>query len=71
MDSNRYESDLSIEVLNIDFGQWVAWISKVKVGSWKKSAGSAPAVVSNPTKSAIMLRPQTLTSDIFAAPWPK
>ena len=28
---NRYESDLSNEVLNIDFGQGVPKISKVKV----------------------------------------
>ena len=29
---NRYEKDLSIEVLNIDFGQGAAKISNVKVG---------------------------------------
>ena len=28
----KYEIDLSNEVLNIDFGQWAAKISKVKVG---------------------------------------
>ena len=30
--SNRYEIDLSNEVLNIDFGQGAAKISEVKVG---------------------------------------
>ena len=30
---NRYESDLLNEVLNINFGQGTAKISKVKVGS--------------------------------------
>ena len=30
--SNKYEIDLSMEVLNIDFGQEAAQISEVKVG---------------------------------------
>ena len=33
---NRYEIDLSNEVLNIDFGQGAAKISEVKVGGQKK-----------------------------------
>ena len=33
---NRYEVDLSNEVLNIDFGQGAAKISKVKVRGQKK-----------------------------------
>ena len=33
---NRYEIDLSNEVLNIDFGQEAAKISEVKVGVRKK-----------------------------------
>ena len=33
---NKYEVDLSNEVLNIDFGQGAAKISEVKVGGRKK-----------------------------------
>ena len=33
---NRYEIDLSNEVLNIDFVQGAAKIPEVKVGVWKK-----------------------------------
>ena len=38
---NRYEVDLSNEVLNIDFSQGTAKISEVKVGLKKISANSA------------------------------
>ena len=34
---NRYEVDLSNEVLNIDFGQGASKISEVKVGLQKNS----------------------------------
>ena len=42
--SNRYEMDLSNEVLNIDFGQGAAKISEVKVGRRKKYLPTRPTV---------------------------
>ena len=63
---------LSSEVLNIDYDQGTAEISKDKVGGRKNirrfSPGCRDASVSKPAKSAIIFRPSTLTSIFFAAP---
>ena len=39
---NRYEIDLSVDILNIDFGQGAAKILEVKVGVWKKYLPTLP-----------------------------
>ena len=67
---NRYEIDLSNEVLNIDFGQGAAKISEVKVGGRKKYLPSGRVRTRAPAVGRVgryFFRPPTLTSDIFAA----
>ena len=48
---NRYEIDLSNEVLNVDFGQEAEKISEVKVGGGKKYLKAQ----SNPISIGLML----------------
>ena len=67
---NKYESDLSNEVLYDLLDQEAAKISEVKVGNRKKSSRSTRhlgASVLNLAESAISYQPPALTSDIFAA----
>ena len=71
---NRYEIDLSNEILKFDFGQGAAKIPEVKVEVWKKNLPTRPAVrarVRTRPLGRYFFWPPTLTSDIFAAPWPK
>ena len=71
---NRYEIDLSNEVLNIDFGQGAAKISEFKVGVWKKYLPISLVRAHAPGVSRVgryFFRTQTLTSNIFAFPWLK
>ena len=42
LSSNRYAMDLSNEILTIDFDQWVAKISEVKLGERKKYLPTRP-----------------------------
>ena len=68
---NRYEIDLSNEILNIDFGQGAAKISEVKVGGRKtyQPTRLAPRTqVRTGQLGRYFFGPPTLTSDIFAAP---
>ena len=71
---NRYEIDLSNEVLNIDFGQGAAKVPEVKVGVPKKYL---PTRLTPSTRVRTGLigkyfsQTPTLTFGIFAAPWPK
>ena len=68
---NRYEVDLSNEILNIDFDEGAAKISKVKVGGQKKYLPSGQVRTHAPAVDRVgryFFRPPTLTSDIFAAP---
>ena len=54
--SNRYEVDLSNEVLNIDFGEGTAKILEVKVSGREKYLPTRPAPgasVSNPARGQI------------------
>jgi len=70
----KYEIDLTNEVLNTDFGQGAAKISKVKVGGRKKYLPTQPtqgASVRTRLVGRYFFQPPTLTSDIFAAPLPK
>ena len=67
---NKYEVDLSNEVLNIDFGQGAEKISEVKVGGLKKYLPSGRVQACAPAVGRVgryFFRPPTLTSDIFAA----
>ena len=69
--TNRYEIDLSNEVLNIDFGQEAAKISEVKVGGQKKYLPSGRVRTRARGVGRVgryFFRPPTLTFDIFAAP---
>ena len=71
---NKYEVDLSNEVLNIDFGQEAAKISEVKVGGRKKHLSISLVRAHAPAVGRVgryFFRPPTLTSDIFAASLPK
>ena len=71
---NRYESDLSNEVLKIDFGQGAAKIPKVKVGVWKKylpTRLTPDRWVRTGPIGRYFFRTPTLTYGIFAAPLPK
>ena len=70
---NRYQLDLSNEVLNIDLGQETLRISKVKVEGWKISADSAWLEIVSPTPgwTDLFFQPPTLTFDVFAALWLK
>ena len=67
----KYEIDLSNEVINFDFGQGAAKISKVKVGGRKKylptRPGSNNCAWGQPSWQ-IFIQAPTLTFDIFAAP---
>ena len=68
---NRYEIDLSNEVLNIDFGQRDAKIPKLKVGVWKKYLLIGRFEPMGPGVSRVgryFFQAPTLTSGIFAAP---
>ena len=68
---NKYEVDLSNEVLNIDFGQGPAKISEVKVGRRKKYLPTRPTPrrwVRTRLIGGYFFRSPTLISDIFAAP---
>ena len=71
---NRYEIDLSYEVLNIDFGQGASKIPEVKVGVRKKYLPTrlTPGTwVRTGPFGRYFFRTPTLTSGIFAAPRPK
>ena len=71
---NRYEVDLLNEVLNIDFGQGAAKISEVKVGVQKKYLPNCLVRTHRSRVSRVsryFFWTPTLTSGIFAAPWPK
>ena len=60
-------------MLNIDFGQGAAKISEVKVGG-QKNLPISPARTRAPGVGRVgryFFRTTSLTSDIFAAPWPK
>ena len=50
---NRYEIDLSNEVLNIDFGQGAAKISEVKLGGRKKHLPISPVRAHVPRVSPV------------------
>ena len=68
---NRYEIDLSNEVLNIDFGQGAAKIPKVKVGVWKKYLPISLVRTHGPRVSQVgryFFQTPALTSGIFEAP---
>ena len=70
MAPNRYELDLSNEVLIIHFGQGAVKISEVKVGGQKKYLPSGRVRTCAPAVGRVgryFFRPPTLTSDIFAA----
>ena len=71
MSPNRYEIDLSNEVLNIDFSQGAAKISEVKVGVQKKNLPISQVRTPVHGVSRVgryFFRTPTLTSDIIAAP---
>ena len=71
---NRYEIDLSNEVLNIDFDQEVAKIPEVKVGLQKKYLPIGLVRTHALWVSRVgryFFQTPTLTSGIFAAPWSK
>ena len=71
---NRYEIDLSNEVVNIDFNQEAAKISEVKVGGRKKHLPISQVRAHSPGVSRVgryFFQPPTLTSDIFATFKPK
>ena len=54
---NRYEVDLSNEILNIDFGQGAAKILEVKIGSQKKvpaDSANLGGIGSNQAESAVI-----------------
>ena len=68
---NRYEIELSNEVLNIHFGQRATKISEVKVRGPKKIADSAEFETDALTPRAALadfFQPPTLILGIFAAP---
>ena len=68
---NRYEIDLSYEILDIGFEQGAAKISEVKAGGQKKYLPISPARTRAPGVGRVgryFFRTPTLTSDIFAAP---
>ena len=67
---NRYEIDLSNEVLNIDFDQGTVKISEVKVGGQKKYLPISPVRTHVPRVSQVdryFFRTSTLTYGTFAA----
>ena len=62
------------EALNINFGLGAAKISEVKVVGRKKHLRISPVQIHVPGVGRVgryFFQPPTLTSDIFAAPWPK
>ena len=67
---NRYESDLSNEVLYILVGQMAEKISEVKLKKICQISRAPGASGSRWAALAISNRPPTLTSDIFAASSP-
>ena len=69
--TNRYEIDLSNEILNFDFGQEGAKISEVKVRGRKKNLPISPVRTHVPGVSRVgryFFQTPDLTSGIFGAP---
>ena len=69
--TNRYEIDISNEVLNIDFGQGDAKIPEVKAGVGKKYLPTRLTLgtwVRTGLIGRYFFQTPTLTSGIFAAP---
>ena len=72
--SEKYEINLSNEVLNFNFGLGAAKISKVKVGGQKTSTGSTLGVgasVSDSAKSAIFFSTFNFDLKYFCNPFTK
>ena len=68
---NRYEVDLSNDVLKIDFGQGAAKIPRVKAGGQKKYLPSGRVRTHAVTVGRVgryFFHPLTLTPGIFTAP---
>ena len=68
------QSDLSNEVINNNFGPGATKMSEVKVRGWKEYLPTwltPGAWVKTGLIGRCFFWPPTLTSNVFAAPWPK